>query len=65
MQEKTTNVATVWRFSEVTSLLSSNGGADGIDSGFLNKTQEKPLNIRAHCHLLILALSLGNPQRPF
>jgi hypothetical protein len=30
MQEKIRNVATVWGFSEVTSLLSSNGGADGI-----------------------------------
>ena len=42
-----------------------NGGADGIVSESLKKTQEKPLNIRVYCHLLILALSPSDPQGPF
>src|SRR5260370_30661295 len=41
------------------------GGADGIVIGPVKKTQEKPLNIRNHCHLLILASSLGGLRRPF
>ena len=30
----------------------------------LEETQEKPLNVRVYCHLLILALSLDDPQGP-
>jgi hypothetical protein len=40
------------------------GGADGIVSDALKKTQEKPLNVRTYCHLLILASSFGNPHEP-
>jgi hypothetical protein len=40
------------------------GGADGIVSDSSKKTQEKPLNIRFCCHLLILALSLGGAREP-
>jgi len=37
------------------------GGADGIVSRPLKKTEEKPLNSRVYCHLLIFPMSLRNP----
>jgi|SRR6516162_5885280 hypothetical protein len=46
-------------------LIEKTGGADGIVSGSLKKTQEKPLNLRTYCHLLILALSVSSPREPF
>jgi hypothetical protein len=42
MQEKTAEWATVSDFSRLSALVSSNGGADGIVSDSLKKTQEKP-----------------------
>jgi hypothetical protein len=42
----------------------NDGGADGIVSDPLKKTQEKPLNLRTYCHLLILALSFRSPHEP-
>lgn len=39
----------------------SNGGADGIVNRLLKKTEEKPLNSRVCCHLLIFPMSLRNP----
>ena len=41
------------------------GGADGIVSDSLKKTQEKPLNLRAYYHLLILALSVRSLREAF
>jgi hypothetical protein len=40
-------------------------GADRIRFWLAEERQEKPLNVRTHCHLLILALSLGGPREPF
>jgi len=37
------------------------GGADGIVSQPLKKTEEKPLNSRVYCYLLIFPMSLRNP----
>ena len=37
------------------------GGADGIVNRLLKKTEEKPLNSRVCCHLLIFPMSLRNP----
>src|SRR5260370_9139343 len=41
------------------------GGADGIVNRLLKKTEEKPLNSRVCCHLLIFPMSLRNPSRFF
>ena len=41
------------------------GGADGIVARSLKKTEEKPLNSRVYCHLLIFPMSLRNPWRSF
>src|ERR1700687_2451485 len=41
------------------------GGADGIISRLLKKSEEKPLSSRVNCHLLIFPMSLRNPWRPF
>jgi hypothetical protein len=41
------------------------GGADGIVNRLLKKTEEKPLNSRVYCHLLIFPMSLRNPSRFF
>src|SRR5271154_3131493 len=65
MQEEKWKAGSSECFSTVTSLQMKFGGADGIASRRLKKTEEKPLNSRVYCHLLIFPMSLRNPLRFF